>query len=509
MALEGWSDASALRNTNFVHKHPPFSRVRTSLTPQFGTMAHPNPIPAPPRHLTSINDLTDTEIETVLDLAGHLLSTLSDPHTPHKVSHNWPNPQDFILASLFYEPSTRTRLSFETAALRLGGRTITSSDPATSSAAKGESIADTVRVVSSYANVIVIRHPRDGAAKLAADYSPVPVINGGDGSHEHPTQTLCDLFTLQKGDRKINRMNVAIAGDLKGSRTVHSFVYALARLGANISMLPAEGMELPSHVWDRLKDEFKCHLVNKSQKLKVDNVERFMDVLYVTGEESSSAKRHRSNPVDFIYATRYQAERHSQVGRDYLKVDKQFLNNPRYKRANILHPLPRVHELGIELDQDERALYFHQAAYGVPVRMALISAILGFAPDSALKPRAETRDLYDQPRGVGLSCVNTNCIVHDDVDGRFTTNRFLVVKTHPSSRPKLRCAYCESDTSEFVIADRNNGWFYFDQDMLSDLADRNHALIAYPTPSDAVAAGFEFPAEQQEGAQGQGFPVAQ
>ena len=148
--------------------------------------------------------------------------------------------------------------------LRLGGANITSADPAVSSAAKGESLADTIRVISNYADVIVIRHPRDGAARLAAEYSQVPVINGGDGSHEHPTQTLCDLFTLRSKKKSFKNMKVAISGDLKGSRTIHSFVYALARFGATIDPLPAPGMELPAHVDRRLREEFRCRMVSES-----------------------------------------------------------------------------------------------------------------------------------------------------------------------------------------------------------------------------------------------------
>src|SRR5882762_9842916 len=150
------------------------------------------------RHIISINDLSDKDIETIFETAQAYLDELPDPNIPYRIGRSTKVASNFILASLFYEPSTRTRLSFESAMLRLGGEVITSADPATSSAAKGESLADSVRVVANYADIMVIRHPRDGAARLAADYSSIPVINGGDGSHEHPTQTLCDIFTLKK-----------------------------------------------------------------------------------------------------------------------------------------------------------------------------------------------------------------------------------------------------------------------------------------------------------------------
>ena len=233
------------------------------------------------RHVVSINDLSDKDIETIFEIAQSFLKELPDPHFPYRIGRSSKIASNFILASLFFEPSTRTRLSFESAMLRLGGEVITSADPATSSAAKGESLADSVRVISNYADIMVIRHPRDGAARLAADYSPIPVINGGDGSHEHPTQTLCDLFTLKKKNKHLKNLKVAISGDLRGSRTIHSFVYALARFGATIMPMPAKGMELPEHVGRRLREEFGCQMVSV-QKGEGDPS---IDALYVTPKE--------------------------------------------------------------------------------------------------------------------------------------------------------------------------------------------------------------------------------
>ena len=215
------------------------------------------------RHVISINDLSNREIESIFEIAQSYLDELGDPNLHYRIGRSTDVGSKFILASLFYEPSTRTRLSFESAMLRLGGEIVTSDDPAVSSAKKGESLADTIRVIANYADIIVIRHPRDGAARLAAEYSPIPIINGGDGSHEHPTQTLCDLFTLTKKNKQLKNIKVAISGDLKGSRTIHSFVYALARFGATIDPMPAAGMELPAHVDRRLREEFQSRIVSK------------------------------------------------------------------------------------------------------------------------------------------------------------------------------------------------------------------------------------------------------
>src|SRR6266704_176939 len=284
------------------------------------------------RHIVSINDLTDREIETVFDVAQSFLRELPDSHFPYRIGRSTKIASDCILASLFYEPSTRTRLSFESAMLRLGGETITSADPATSSAAKGESLADSVRVIANYADIMVIRHPRDGAVRLAAEYSPIPVINGGDGSHEHPTQTLCDLFLLKKKNKRIKNLKVAISGDLKGSRTIHSFVYALARFGATIEPLPAPGMELPPHVDRRLREEFRSKIVARALEQGAASI----DALYVTADEPHQQSLFSGPEIDYervviekkidaVYVTRFQKERWSEKDVSYPKIDAAFL----------------------------------------------------------------------------------------------------------------------------------------------------------------------------------------
>src|ERR1700752_3997680 len=236
----------------------------------------------PTRHIVSINDLSNKEIETIFEVAQGFLQNLADSNVPYRIGRGPDLAAKFILGSLFYEPSTRTRLSFESAMLRLGGANITSADPAVRSASKGESLADTIRVISNYADIVVIRHPRDGAVRLATEYAQIPVINGGDGSHEHPTQTLCDLFTLRSKNKNLRNMKIAISGDLKGSRTIHSFVYALARFGPTTDPLPAPGMELPPHVDRRLREEFHSRMVSKGSGEAESSA---IDALYVTADQ--------------------------------------------------------------------------------------------------------------------------------------------------------------------------------------------------------------------------------
>jgi aspartate carbamoyltransferase catalytic subunit len=420
------------------------------------------------RHIVSINDLTNNEIETIFQVATGFLKELADDHIPYRIGRGTAIASKYILASLFYEPSTRTRLSFESAMLRLGGANITSADPAVSSAAKGESLADTIRVTSNYADVIVIRHPRDGAARLAAEYSQIPVINGGDGSHEHPTQTLCDLFTLRSKKKGLKNMKVAIAGDLKGSRTIHSFVYALARFGATIDPLPAPGMELPPHVDRRLRDEFHSRMVSKAPG-QSDSI----DALYVTADQPHQLSLYAEPEVDYgmvvqkkidaVYVTRFQKERWAEKERPYPKIDAKFLGEAKYSQASVMHPLPRVNELDAALDTDRRAIYFRQAAYGVPVRMALISLLLHLHRNKSLHKfaggfAAPEHPVHVQPIGSGIECVNLNCITRDAAERQYAANKFYLVDDGSPPRCRLRCVYCETDiepevAARFVVGD--------------------------------------------------------
>jgi aspartate carbamoyltransferase catalytic subunit len=460
------------------------------------------------RHIVSINDLTNKEIETIFEVAQGFLKDLADDNLSYRVARSTDLASKFILASLFYEPSTRTRLSFESAMLRLGGANITSADPAVSSAAKGESLADTIRVISNYADIIVIRHPRDGAARLAAEYALVPVINGGDGAHEHPTQTLCDLFTLRAKNKNLGAMKVAISGDLKGSRTIHSFVYALARFGATIDPLPAPGMELPAHVDRRLREEFNTRIVSKEGNTAEGGR---IDALYVTANQPHQLSLYAEPEVDYatllakktdaVYVTRFQKERYTDKAGDkpYPKIDAKFLGEAKYSDASVMHPLPRVNELDASFDTDRRAVYFQQAAYGVPVRMALISLMLHLHKNKSLhkfgggfaKP---DHPVYAQPIGIGVSCHNKNCITCDPAESQYAAHKFYVIDGQAGQR--LRCVYCEADieedvTARFVTADTTRKTFSPGLGAITRAApERLRHFIIFAGGTEAAAAGF-------------------
>ncbi len=463
------------------------------------------------RHIVSINDLSNKEIETIFEVAQGFLHELADHNIPYRVGRSTNLASKFILASLFYEPSTRTRLSFESAMLRLGGANITSADPAVSSAAKGESLADTIRVISNYADIVVIRHPRDGAARLAAEYSQIPVINGGDGSHEHPTQTLCDLFTLRAKNKNLRNMKVAIAGDLKGSRTIHSFVYALARFGATIDPLPAPGMELPPHVDRRLREEFHSRMVSKTPGQMNAPDSGAIDALYVTADQPHQLSLYAEPEVDYgrvlqkkidaVYVTRFQKERWPEKERPYPKIDAKFLGEPKFSEASVMHPLPRVNELDASFDSDRRAVYFQQAAYGVPVRMALISLLLHLHQNKSLhqfpggfaKPEYP---VYAQPIGTGVQCGNANCIVADPAERQYAANKFYVIEAPSPQHCKLRCVYCETDVEEdvaakFVVADTTRKTFSPGLETLLGVpSEKLKHFVIHRSDAEAAGAGF-------------------
>ncbi|MCY2965677.1 MAG: hypothetical protein NT069_18945, partial [Planctomycetota bacterium] len=359
------------------------------------------------RHLITIDDLSEGEIQAIFRLADEFLNDLATTETPHRIRGRKNLAGDFILATLFYEASTRTRFSFESAMYRLGGQILSSADPKTTSAAKGETIADTVRVLQNYADVIAIRHPCEGAVRVAADYADVPIINAGDGGHEHPTQTLCDLYTLQREKGTLRDLNVLLWGDLRNGRTVHSLVYGLARFGARIIPMPAEGFGLPEHVTRRLLRDYDCTPLTNDEVVKARGDKFPVDAVYVTPEKPHQRSLFSDVPekgseilgvrlppnalakIDACYVTRLQRERLADgtvVDSSYPVIDAAFLKDRRYKSSSVMHPLPRVEELGYDLDNDERAVYFKQAAYGVPVRMALIAALLKIRPELLAGP---------------------------------------------------------------------------------------------------------------------------
>lgn len=300
------------------------------------------------RHLIEPEDFT---LEEIRDLVETGLDMQVNPKKYAKVCDGK------ILASLFFEPSTRTKFSFDSAMMRLGGNVIGFSDAETTSAKKGESLADTIKVMGYYADIVVMRHPKEGAPKLASMYSSVPIINGGDGGHQHPTQTLTDLITIKKYKGSIEGHNVAFCGDLKYGRTVHSLIRTLARFGnKKFTLISPEELKLPSTLKRQLIDKYGVELV------EVFNVE---DVI---------------EDIDILYMTRIQKERFFNE-EDYLKLKNSFrLTRDKLKTAKtdmiVMHPLPRVNEIAYDVDDDPRAIYFEQSEMGVYVRMALITKLL-------------------------------------------------------------------------------------------------------------------------------------
>lgn len=419
------------------------------------------------RSIVSIDDLSNDEIEAIFRLADQYLAEMGTPGRPHRVQGRRRDAESFILATIFFEPSTRTRLSFESAMLRLGGTTISSADPNSSSAVKGETIADTVRVCENYADLLVIRHPHEGAAKVAAEYTSVPVINAGDGSHEHPTQTLCDLYTLRAAQKEkgaapgidsLRDMNVVIWGDLHHGRTVHSLVFALARFGARIIPLAAPGCEFPEHVQQRLARDYNCFPLSRKDIDSLPEDALPADVLYVTPDqphqlalisnvwfqlsEKQQASIRSIKSIDAFYSTRLQRERLApgqQVG-DYPVIDSQFLKEKKYRQAQVLHPLPRVDELSYDVDQDQRGVYFKQASYGVPVRMALIAALLELEP--SLLGGERKQNYPDYQHADGLECSNSRCVTRQEAERRYLVPKFAIVDENV---PILRCAYCDHE----------------------------------------------------------------
>jgi aspartate carbamoyltransferase catalytic subunit len=443
------------------------------------------------RSVITIDDLTNDEIDRLFNLADRYVSDLGEHPHSHRLLGKLDVAKGKIASTLFFEPSTRTKFSFEAAMFRLGGDILQTVDPRTNSSSKGESLADMVRVVQSYADLVILRHPREGAARVAAEYVDVPVINAGDGSHEHPTQTLCDLYTLRRERKSLTGLNVLLCGDLKNGRTVHSLVYALARFGARIVTAPAKGLELPPHVSDRLQSEYHCVALTSKDIALPDDVDMVfvplrdekirglpdnVDVLYVTPNQPHKLAlipdfnlsvhfdtvTTAVKEIDVIYGTRLQTERlagNSGTG-DYPVIDKAFLDKRGYTNAQVLHPLPRVKELGYDLDKDPRGAYFKQTAYGVPVRMALLAALLQIEP--VLETRgSETHYFRNYSCDDGLMCSNERCISRDENEGKHLKPKFWIVNpAQQSFLPEMpltvRCMYCEYDYKPSAIGRKSS-----------------------------------------------------
>ena len=305
------------------------------------------------RHLMSPLDFSVEELDKLLDLANDI-----EAH-PEKYAHKCDGKK---LATCFYEPSTRTRLSFEAAMLNLGGSVLGFHSADSSSASKGESVSDTIRVISCYADSCAMRHPKEGAPLVASEKSRIPVINAGDGGHQHPTQTLADLLTIRSIKGRLNNITIGFCGDLKFGRTVHSLINALIRYdNVRIVLISPEELKVPDYVRDD---------VLRANNIEFKEVEKLEDAM---GE------------LDVLYMTRVQKERFFNE-EDYVRLkDFYILTKEKMELAKddmiVLHPLPRVNEISVDVDDDPRACYFRQAQYAVYVRMALILTLLGLAED--------------------------------------------------------------------------------------------------------------------------------
>ena len=301
------------------------------------------------RHLMSPLDFSVDELSVLLDLANDI------ENNPEKYAHACEGKK---LATCFYEPSTRTRLSFEAAMLNLGGSVLGFHSADSSSAAKGESVSDTIRVISCYADICAMRHPKEGSALVASQKSTIPVINAGDGGHQHPTQTLTDLLTIRSLKGRLDNITIGLCGDLKFGRTVHSLIHALIRYeNVKFVLISPEELRVPDYIRDD---------VLRANNIEFEEVEKLDDAM---------------SKLDVLYMTRVQRERFFNE-EDYVRLkDFYVLNKEKMEMAKedmlVLHPLPRVNEISTDVDDDPRAAYFKQAQYGVYVRMALILTLLG------------------------------------------------------------------------------------------------------------------------------------
>ena len=353
------------------------------------------------RHLVTLDDLSNFEIEQIFRLAAGMQVQLE----------TWAGIcRSKLLATLFYEPSTRTRLSFESAMERLNGGTLGFADPRATSATKGETLADTARMVTNYADIIVVRHNWAGSARVMASYANIPVINGGDGSHTHPTQALTDLYTIIRRKSQVNGLTIGICGDLRYGRAAHSFALAVARFGGKLIHIAPSGLQMPPWVQARL-----AH-VHAQKPIEVESVTEVIETL------------------DVIYVNRLQEERLPPTVAAETVRGSYLLNAAVMKNAKpdamIMHPLPRVNELAYELDDDPRAAYFEQSANAVPVRMALIASLMGL--EQLILTQPPERDIGK----TSPQCENSNCVTNHE------TYLLSERETFTGDVEIHACAYC-------------------------------------------------------------------
>ena len=353
-----------------------------------------------PRHLIDLDTIALEELREILFMACMIMK---------KPEYYTDSCHGKVMATLFYEPSTRTQMSFQTAMLRLGGRTIGFDNPVNSSVSKGESLKDTIRVVSNYADIIALRHPREGAARAASMFSRSPVINAGDGGHLHPTQTLTDVFTLMQTKGGLDNLTIGLCGDLKNGRTVHSLIKTMCRFSGNsFVLISTPELGVPDYI-RTIMEEAGCRFT------VCDNLADaigLVDVLYMTR----------------IQRERFESEEAYEAQKGVFVLDMEKLKRAKYG-LKILHPLPRVDEIAVEVDDDPRAVYFDQTEYGMYARMALILHMLD-APSRTLDPRPESN--------TDLSCPNPRCVT--------VTEPYLPKLVIPGRQGHC-CEYCEHEMS--------------------------------------------------------------
>lgn len=356
------------------------------------------------RHLIDIKELKVEEIEELIKVAKDIMQF------PEKYSEKCKHKK---LATLFFEPSTRTRLSFEAAMMELGGNVLGFSSAQSSSTAKGESVSDTIRTVGCYADIIAMRHPKEGAPLVASLKSTVPIINAGDGGHNHPTQTLTDLLTISCEKGRLDNLTIGLCGDLKFGRTVHSLITAMSRhKNIKFVLISPDELKVPEYVKEEILEK------NKIEYIETNDLEKYMDKL------------------DILYMTRVQRERFSDE-EEYLRLkDSYILNNSKLKKAKsdlcIMHPLPRVNEISTEVDDDPRAAYFRQVKYGKYIRMALILKLINQNNEDNTIKNNDKKEIVNE-----IKCKNPSCIttIEQELDNVFVLT--------DEEKNIYRCKYCE------------------------------------------------------------------